>query len=116
VADLFRALYNTTDRDREPFGDHWCGPDRLTREGCLVALYEAEDGSDGQTVEVYCSALPARFHELWVKAGKGYEGVEQKPYTLTTGSGMGRWAAMTAKAISEGMVSLESETEATELT
>lgn len=53
------------------FGPHWCGPKEYEHgEDALVALYTSSDDSDGQSVEVYCCAMPARFYTLKVLAGK----------------------------------------------
>ena len=103
---MFESMYEPYPTELEAFGDHWCGPDKYPHWGdTLVATYEGT--GDGQTVEVYCTAGPARFYTLRIRAGKDSVGAPQKPWQLGTGSGEEKLAADIAKAISEGGLGLD---------
>ena len=85
------------------FGNHWCGPETYKLwEETLVARYESE--GDGQSVEVYCCAAPARFYTIKVLADTNSVGDPLKPWELGTGSSMADLAAKIAKAASRGML------------
>ena len=75
----------------------------------LIATVESDSDSDGQTVEVYEDALPAKFYTLKVLAGANSIGLPQKAYTVGTGSGMKEFALELAKQIAEGMVVFRDE-------
>ncbi len=111
MTGIFDRLYKTNTGDIAIFGDHWRGPDTLTRDWTLVARYEAPENSDGLTAEVDCAAMPARFYRLRVLQGPNSCGEQQDGFCLSTGSGaeVGRWTALTAKLVSEGMVGLSRE-------
>lgn len=107
---IFGSMYDT-DRESRIFGDAFCGPERLEAwEWTLVAKYpkDPEDG-DGQDVEVYVSAGPARFFKIVALEGLNSIGGNLQGFSLATGSGCGEWAANTAKMISEGMLGLPAE-------
>lgn len=97
------SLYLRTYADKAPFGARWIGPAQFEHgKVTQVAMYQAEEGGDGQSVKVHCTAMPARFYTLEVLPENGKEG-----YTLTTGSGAGELAAKIAEAIASGMLGLE---------
>lgn len=101
-------LYEARDDDRRPFGDKWCGPDRLDYgKDYLCAVFEKYPGGDGQTCEVYISALPARFYKIKALASPNSVGEMHDEWALGTGSGAGRLAADIAKAIAEGMLQID---------
>ena len=101
----FDFLYSTRRGDREHFGEHWIGPEVFEHfQETLIARYEAESDSDGQTVEVYCEAAPARFYTLKVLSGPNSIGESQNGYEITTGSGQGELVARLAEAIQQGMI------------
>jgi len=100
-------LYEVRERDSQAFGNAWCGPKCFDHyKEALVARYPGE--GDGQTVEVYCRALPARFYTLKVLAGQNSVGDPKAAYQLCTGSDMGEFSAELAKHISQGMIGLKS--------
>ena len=83
---------------RKAFGDNWCGPDALEHATqTLIASYTAEN-EDGADVQVFCTAMPALFFRLQVEPS-----ATNKGYAINTGSGVGKWAADTAKMIAQGM-------------
>lgn len=88
--------------DRAPFGEHWCGPEKLTHgEDTLVAVYEPTQ-EDGQRVEVYATAWPALFFRLRVGT-----------HLLSTGSGACALAAEMAQAIAGGRLNVGQYTKPT---
>jgi len=104
--DPLYSCYNARDCDRALFGANWCGPARFEHMvDTLIARYEAK--GDGQPVEVYCEACPARFYTVKALPGVNSVGEPVKPWTATTGSGMAELAAALAKAASEGMIRIE---------
>lgn len=104
--DPFDFLYDSREDAKTAFRDHWCGPEKFEHgKDTLVAKYDKhpEDG-DGQAVEVYCCAMPARFYRLRILAGPNSIGEVRPGFSVGTGSGQERLAAAIAKAISEGML------------
>lgn len=106
---LFDSLYDVRDDDREPFGENWCGPDDQLphMENVLVATYESGEDSDGNDVEVYQCAMPARFWTIVAKDGVNTVGETNVGFRLSTGSGgreMAEYIHKTAELISEGML------------
>lgn len=103
-------LYEITQFNKMVFGDHFCGSERLEHATeTLIAQYPKDppDG-DGQSVEVWCEACPARFYRLVVAAEPNSLGKPQKAFSLQTGSGdkCAKLAAAMAEAISIGMLGL----------
>ena len=93
------------DEELTAFNRQWCGPDKYeTHKETLVARYEAQ--GDGQPVEIYCTAMPARFYTLKALAGKDSVGEPIAPFEFGTGSGieMARLVAQMGKAIAAGML------------
>ena len=87
------ALFGTLDRPYEDelraFGSNWCGPESYEiHKETLVARYESDICSDGQTVEVYCVAMPARFYIIRALAGANSVGDPLGGhYTLNSAAG-----------------------------
>jgi hypothetical protein len=109
--------YVPYERERAAFGKHWIGPLRYPHcEEVAIALFRKhpEDG-DGQDVHVYCSAMPARFYTLRAMDSTNSIGEPVKDFCLSTGSGQLQLVADMAKAISEGMLGIESEPVTNEL-
>lgn len=97
-------LYKTTE-DEKAFGRNWCGPRSYPHaESVLIAVYKKKDGSDGQTVEVYCQAWPTTFYNLKVLRTQDSFGDNQIDCEIKTGSGMGLFAAKLAEQIADGMI------------
>ncbi len=89
------------------FGEAWIGPERYeTHKETLIARYESPDDEDGQTVEIYCIAMPARFYTIRALEGPNSIGERQAAFEFRTGSSMAQLAADMGKAISEGMLGL----------
>jgi hypothetical protein len=106
--DIFEELYRPCESERKAFAGACCSfPETYPFYGeeTLIAEYQKHDGSDGQSVRVFCCALPARFYTLEVLAGQDSIGTEQKPYVVRTGSGAAALAAALASAIASGMIS-----------
>ena len=105
---LFPSMYDARDYEIAAFGERWIGPKRFKPwEETHVATFEKHEGGDGQTVNVYCSAAPARFYKLHVLAGANSCNEPQAAYKVCTGSGAHQLAADLAKAIAEGMIGFE---------
>ncbi len=107
-------LFEAQDRDRTPFGDKWAGPSAFEPwEETLVATFDTRAGGDGQTVQVFCTATPARFYKLKVLPGENSVGTPQGAYEINTGSGQAELAVKVAEAISKGMLGFEPANAAT---
>lgn len=102
---MFDTLLTPYDSELLAFGSNWRGPRQyeLHREA-LVAVYRSADDDDGQTVEVYCTAMPARFYTIRALAGLNSVGDAKEPWEFRTGSSQAQLAADIAKAASEGML------------
>jgi hypothetical protein len=104
---MFDGLYTPYKHEREAFGGHWCGPESYQHmEDVLCASYKADEGSDGQDVDVYCCAMPARFYKIVAKPGTNSVGDPVPGWEFGTGSSASQLAADIAKAASEGMLGL----------
>lgn len=96
------------EKEKEIFGDHWVGPELYQiHQESLVAIYEKDGDSDGQTVKVYCYPAPAIFYKIHALDSKNSIGEIQKEFEMNTGSSCAKLAADIAKAISEGMLVLK---------
>lgn len=107
VSDPLAVLYEIRERDSHPFGPHWVWPDRTKiphGEDSLVAVYHAF-GPDGQEVEVFLSAWPARFYKLKVKESHNSLGDLEPAYDIAFGSGEAPLAALIAQKIATGCLS-----------
>lgn len=80
------------------FGAHFVGPEILPHgESVCVAIYMAKDGTDGQNVEVYCTAMPAMHFKVVAHPGNGKPG-----FTLQTGPSAELIATALANRIASG--------------
>lgn len=104
ITNHFEELGFYDRRDSE-FGHYRCGPDRLPHaKEVLVARYPAHE--DGHCVEIYCTAMPARFYTIRVLHATNCLGELKPGFTLCTGSSCERLAARIARAVSRGMLAL----------
>lgn len=102
---LFGSMYQPYGKERSVFGEHWCGPEQYQHmEYALCASYKAVEGGDGQDVDVYCCAMPARFYTIVGKPGVNSVGEPVPAWEFGTGSSAAQLAADMAKAASEGML------------
>lgn len=102
---MLRSLYEPYQEEKEAFGDKWCGPKMYPNwDWVLIAKFPKEDGGDGQSVNVFGCAGPARFYKLEVVSEPNSCGESQDAFEVTTGSGVSALAAQMAKAISGGML------------
>jgi len=109
----FESCYRAHPEEVQSFGRNWCGPPALPHgDETLIARYP-KTCKDGQDVEIFCCALPARFYTISVAAGVNSVGRPQHPYQVNTGSGCDKLAADIAGAISGGMLGFEPIAEAT---
>ena len=102
---MFDTLYVPYRDEVRAFGSNWCGPEKY--EGCtrtLIARYVSEYGSDGQTAEVFCYAVPARFYQIHVLAGENSVGEPTAAYEVRFGSSKSELVAEIAQAIAEEMI------------
>ncbi len=93
------------DEEIAAFNRNWIGPAKYeSHKETLVARYDAE--GDGQPVEIYCTAMPARFYTLKALAGKNSIGKLIAPFEFMTGSGgeAAKLIAQMGKAIASGML------------
>lgn len=98
----FGHLYEVDGTDRIPFGKHWCGPPRFEHgEDALVATYDPTS-NDGQKVEVYCYAPPARGYVI-----KALPSGNQRGFKLSTGTGAGHLVATIAEAIASATLGFD---------
>jgi len=104
---MFETTYPPYKKEIDAFGSAWCGPELYeTHKEQLVARYESPDSEDGQTVEIFCTPMPARFYTIRVLEGPNSVGDRQPAYELGTGSSMAELSAKIGEAIAEGMLSL----------
>lgn len=77
----------------------------------LVATIRADEGSDGQDVEIYECRLPAVFWKMRVLPTPNSVGEMQEGFMMTTGSGvdMGVLIFEIAQEIADGMLGLYKE-------
>jgi len=102
---MFDEMYIPYDHEKAAFGKNWCGPDKYQHaKSSLVARYPKDFGGDGQSVDVFCSAAPARFYTLKIKAEPNSMGEYQAPFEVGTGSGMDSMAVEIAEAIASGLL------------
>jgi hypothetical protein len=100
-------MYLVRAEERQLFNPNWCGGDRFeNRTPMLIAKFNKGHNSDGQNVEVYCTARPAR--SFTIKALDSINGIK-KGFSLSTGSEMGELAKQMAIAISSGMLVVSTE-------
>lgn len=105
---MFDFLYKTDDI-KSKIGKNFVGPDMLPHcKETLIAVYKKEKGSDGQDVELYCSAAPAQFFRIKALPGKNSIKDKQNGFEITTGSGMLDWSIETSKMIAGGMIGAKS--------
>lgn len=102
---MFNSMYQAYADERSVFGSHWCGQEQLQHgEDVLVAKYPKDKDGDGQSVDVFCCAMPARFYTLVVSPDPDSLGRHQEGYKISTGSSCHELAAKLAEAIAGGMV------------
>jgi len=108
VNNLLAPAYRIRDDEKAVFRDRWVfeGAEFKHGEETLVAHYPKPEPGDGQPVDVYCTACPARFYRLVVLSSENSVGDFKLGYDLETGSGMGALVHSVASAISEGMLGL----------
>ena len=108
---LFGKLYDLSIDEVAPFGFNYIPSNKryVYGEWRLIAQYPSLPESDGQSVDVYCCAMPARFYRLIVKKEPNSTGDIKEAYRVKTGSGAHKLTAKLAKAISWGMLSFEKE-------
>ena len=106
---MFNEIDRPYDSELKAFGANWCGPEHYPHgEDVLVARYPKEtddDGKgDGQSVDVYCCAMPARFYILKVKSEPNSIGDNQDAFEVRTGSSEAKTAAIIAEKVASGML------------
>ena len=93
-------LYRVSHHETREWGSLWCGPEGLRHgEPTLIAKLVAES-DDGYDVEVFCTAMPARFYRIDAISSDG------KRRCLETGSGMAEYARATAFHLARGMLQI----------
>ena len=105
---MFDDLYKPYKSEREAFKENWRGPD-VYKHGkhAFIAAYNKPKDSDGQSVDVFCCPMPARFYILKARVSKDSMGRAQPAYEVSTGSGEAELISKIAEAISEGMLSFK---------
>lgn len=101
--DFLASLYRVKPEEMAVFGDNWCSTVSAFEHGKKhrVAFYQ-RGLSDGQDVNVYVDASPARFYAIEAVA------MDNKPsWTLATGSDMAKLVHQIAIAIAGGMLALD---------
>ena len=99
-------LFEIKESEKAVFGSSWCGPDKFNRtDRPLIANYPKEIDSDGQSVEIYCSAGPARSYEVKVLDDKDNH---KKGSVIKFGAGVGgKLAVQIAEAIQDGLIRIQ---------
>ncbi len=104
VTDPAKFLYDVTAREATQFqGNSRITPNDHLQHGAptIAASYNANN-SDGHDVEVFVTAMPARFYRVGV-APRG----DKPGYTITTGSSCSDLVRKIAEAIADGMLGFE---------
>lgn len=97
-------LYETDDM-KKSIGSDFLGPHRLEHgKETLLAIFDKQPDSDGYTVELYCTSMPAMFFRIKAFDTNDSVGDKQSIFQIATGSGMFDWALETAKLIRDGML------------
>ena len=102
AVDSFSSSYST-EHIAPVFGDHWCGPAELEHgKWTLIATYAPGNNSDGLPARVHCTAWPADFYRVTVRA----RGKKRGGFVLSTGAGpgMAHLAHAIADAAARGML------------
>lgn len=88
------------------FGAKFCGPAELEHGAKTLIARHPATNDDGARVDVFCTAMPARFYRLNVAAT-----ATRPAYTVTTGSDVhaSRISNITSM-IADGMLGFESTT------
>ena len=94
MSDILTSLYDGLQYGQETLLKHF---DKSPADG------------DGQPVDVFVTAMPAKFYTIKAYASKNSGGDPVLPFTFGTGSGMEKLALAIAKAASEGMIGLEAD-------
>lgn len=97
-------LYSVTARETAPFqaNSRLTFNDQLQHGVPTIAASYTASNSDGRDVEVFVTAMPARFYRIDV-APRG----DKPGYTITTGSGCVNLARQMAETIADGMIGFE---------
>ncbi len=110
---MFDSLYTPYAEERKAFGSHWCGPDRYEYGDWTLCAQYAKDPADGdgQNVDVYCSACPARFYKIVARPTPNSCNEPQEGFILRFGTGSERLVAQIAHEIARGMIDARPYTE-----
>lgn len=102
MTDHLHFLYRVTTREIAPFhgSNRLTVNDQLRRGVATIAASYTAQNSDGHDVEVFVTAMPARFYRIEVTPRGDKPG-----YTISTGSGCADLVAKMAAAIADGMIS-----------
>ena len=104
---MFDALYDTKNMS-DALNDNWCGPDKLPHaEEVRIAIFDKEDGGDGHKVELYCTAMPAKFFTIKALETRNSAGELRQGFKLNTGSGCFEWSIKTAEMLTEGTLGVD---------
>ncbi len=109
MADPLYFLYRVTAREITQFqgNSRLTLNDQLQRGVPTIAASYTANNSDGHDVEVFVTAMPARFYRIDV-APRG----DKPGYTITTGSGCADLVHQMAEAIADGMLGFEQKDQA----
>ncbi len=94
----------------EQFGAAYRPPKRFAHgEDTEVVFLKSGEGEDGQDVRIYDGRMPAAFFTIEALPTQNSVGEWKPAFRISTGSGseMAELAASLAKAIVEGMISVE---------
>jgi len=104
---LLSGKYQLLDSTLEVFAGNLVeeNPTLQHGEDTLIARFPKDppDG-DGQPVEVYCCAMPAEFFTIKALKARNSVNKPQKPFEITTGSGMSEVVRVIAGEIAQGML------------
>lgn len=94
--------------EKAVFGDRWVFEGAAFEHGkeTLIAQYPKPEPGDGQPVDVYCTAMPARFYRIAALASEDSVGEPKPAFSMSTGSGMEELSHAIAEAIESGMLSM----------
>lgn len=108
---MWDSLCEVREDEKAIFGNLWQGGDKFRHweETLIVKLPKATPDGNGQEVEIYCTAAPARFYTVKALPTPNSCNQMSNGYEISTSSGdnMARLALELAQWISQGMIGVK---------
>lgn len=103
--ELLGNNYPVRPHERLTWGGAWCGPELLEHgQATKIAAATKAEGSDGFDVEVWVTALPARFYRVVARPTKNSIGVIKAGWVLPFGTINEQWLRQFVEMITRGLI------------